>query len=284
MKTTCIQNKTASEFLEKNEESLLENESINNLILGLTDSIIRNLRGSDNPLFFTILRDNTIVGQAIRTHGDKPVAISRMDESSQTELASTLADLNLDLSGIVGPKESCSILADIWCKLKNIESTIGMHQGIYELINVIKPDLDGGEMLVATEEHRSIVSSYTLGFINDCFPDEKEPVERANEMAERHIKNGTIYLWKNSNGEIVSMASKNRESKNAATVSLVYTPKELRGKGYASCIVAQLSEKLLADGKSKCNLFTDLKNPTSNSIYQKIGYRFLGESMHFNFK
>ena len=79
------------------------------------------------------------------------------------------------------------------------------------------------------------------------------------------------------------MAAKNRESRNAATISLVYTPKELRGQGYASRIVAKLTQKLLDEGKSKCNLFTDLKNPTSNSIYQKVGYRFLGESMHFDF-
>ena len=80
------------------------------------------------------------------------------------------------------------------------------------------------------------------------------------------------------------MASKNRESKHAATISLVYTPKELRGHGYASRIVAKLSQKLLDDGKAKCNLFTDLSNSTSNSIYQKIGYAFIGESMHVHFR
>jgi predicted GNAT family acetyltransferase len=159
-----------------------------------------------------------------------------------------------------------------------------MHQGVYELLNVIDPNYDNGEMLVATKEHKSIVSDYTLGFINDCFPDEKEPSERATEMADRHILNQTIYLWKNTAGKVVSMASKNRESKNAATVSLVYTPKEYRGNGYASRIVAKLSHKLLSDGKKKCNLFTDLTNPTSNSIYQKVGYKFVGESIHYNFK
>jgi hypothetical protein len=47
MTIECVQNKSAAEFLEKNEEHLLQNESMNNLILGLTDSIARNLRGSD---------------------------------------------------------------------------------------------------------------------------------------------------------------------------------------------------------------------------------------------
>lgn len=139
-------------------------------------------------------------------------------------------------------------------------------------------------MIAASPDHQNIVSDFTLGFTKDCFPNEENPIERSKEITSRHIQNGTIFLWKNSSGKIVSMASNNRESKNAATVSLVYTPKGSRGNGHASRIVAKLSQKLLNDGKAKCNLFTDLKNPVSNSIYQKIGYKFLGESMHFNFK
>lgn len=152
------------------------------------------------------------------------------------------------------------------------------------MTEVISPDYNGGEIMVATSEHQNIVSKFTLGFIADSFPNEKDPVKRAKEMASRHIQNGTIFLWKNSRGEIVSMAAKNRESKNGATISLVYTPKDLRGNGYASRTVAMLPQKLLDEGKIKCNLFTDLTNPISNSIYQKIGFKFIGESMHLSFK
>jgi len=47
---------------------------------------------------------------------------------------------------------------------------------------------------------------------------------------------------------------------------------ELR-QGYASALVARLSQHLLDLGYQFINLFTDLQNPTSNAIYQKIGYR-----------
>ena len=53
----------------------------------------------------------------------------------------------------------------------------------------------------------------------------------------------------------------------------MYTPPEYRRKGYASSCVAALSKTLLDKGYQYCFLFTDLANPTSNSIYQKIGYK-----------
>ncbi len=56
-------------------------------------------------------------------------------------------------------------------------------------------------------------------------------------------------------------------------ISGVYTPPEWRGHGYASACVAHLSQRMLDDGRSFCFLFADLDNPTSNDIYQQIGYR-----------
>jgi predicted GNAT family acetyltransferase len=60
---------------------------------------------------------------------------------------------------------------------------------------------------------------------------------------------------------------------NGVRITLVYTPPSFRGRGYASACVAALSASLLASGRKFCFLFTDLANPTSNSIYQKLGYR-----------
>ena len=36
--------------------------------------------------------------------------------------------------------------------------------------------------------------------------------------------------------------------------------------------VARLTQRLLDDGLDYCMRFTDLSNPTSNHIYQNIGY------------
>jgi hypothetical protein len=125
--------------------------------------------------------------------------------------------------------------------------------------------------------------SMISGFIQDCFPEEKNIKKQAIEMAKRHIKNKALYFLINKDNEVLSMASNNRNTLNTACISHVYTPPKLRGRGHGSLITAMVSKRMLHSGKKYCNLFTNLENPTSNSIYQKIGYKLIGKSKHFNF-
>ena len=80
-----------------------------------------------------------------------------------------------------------------------------------------------------------------------------------------------MYLW--ADGEPVAMAGTSGQTPNGARVGPVYTPPALRGRGYASACTAALSQLLLDEGRRFCFLYTDLSNPTSNKIYQAIGYR-----------
>ena len=77
-------------------------------------------------------------------------------------------------------------------------------------------------------------------------------------------------MW--DHGGPVSMASATGPTPNGIRVNGVYTPPEHRGRGYATACVAALSARLLAEGRRFCFLFTDAANPTSNAIYQRIGY------------
>ena len=280
----CFQNSSISDFLSQNEEHLLKNESINNLVLGLAYSISNKKLETENAFYYTITKNNEVSGQAVRTHNDKPLTISGMDLAEIEALAKVLKDKNVHIECVVGPKSSSSAFSKIWSQLNSIETELEMHLGVYELTEVIAPHYAGGKMIKASLKHENIALAYIDGFLSDCFPNHKNSDDRVKKMFEQQVQNGSLFLWENSLGEVVSMAAVNRETKNAATISLVYTPISHRGKGYASCMVAKLSEKILNDGKEKCNLFTDMSNPTSNSIYQKIGYKFIGESLHYNFK
>ena len=80
------------------------------------------------------------------------------------------------------------------------------------------------------------------------------------------------------------MAATARPTRRGVGVNLVYTPPPLRGKGYASSCVAALSQLQLDSGYQFCVLYTDLANPTSNSIYHKIGYVALCDSDEYVFE
>jgi predicted GNAT family acetyltransferase len=82
----------------------------------------------------------------------------------------------------------------------------------------------------------------------------------------------------------VSMAGLTREMQTVIGVAFVYTPPYFRNMGYATSAVAQISKIALDKGFEKCVLYTDLANPTSNSIYQKIGYKPICDSLQLKFE
>jgi predicted GNAT family acetyltransferase len=74
-------------------------------------------------------------------------------------------------------------------------------------------------------------------------------------------------------GEPGSMGGSTGKTPHGTRVNAVYTRKEWRGRGYATATVAALSQRLLDEDNRFCCLYTVLGNPTSNAIYQRIGYR-----------
>ena len=91
------------------------------------------------------------------------------------------------------------------------------------------------------------------------------------DMARQRIASGRMFVW--DDGGPVSMAAWSGRTPNGVRVNYVYTPAERRGRGYASACVADLTQHLLNNVAEFCCLVTDLGNPTSNSIYQRIGYQ-----------
>lgn len=270
---------SAEDFLAHNEVFMLKNESSNNLILGLANRMQMLPDFGDEKLFLAILKNGQIVAQALRSHLDKPLALTEMGEGEVKALVDYLISRKIEVHAVVGASVSSEMFLRLW---KN-PGCLHMHQGIYELTKVIMPKVNGLKLHRANKEDLSICQSFLEGFVGECFPGEKEVVARASEIAKRNVEGKNLYILQNEKGESLSIAAKVRESKNAGTVSLVYTPKELRGRGYGSLVTALVSKEIMNNGKQKCNLFTDMSNPTSNSIYQKIGYKKIGESKHFTF-
>ncbi|MDR1330226.1 MAG: GNAT family N-acetyltransferase [Oscillospiraceae bacterium] len=91
-------------------------------------------------------------------------------------------------------------------------------------------------------------------------------VERQRSIVEAN----TYYIWED--GRPVSQAAQGRKTQNGVVLAAVYTPPHYRGRGYASSVVAELSQILLERGNKFCCLFADAENPISCGIYRKIGY------------
>ncbi|MGW5418872.1 GNAT family N-acetyltransferase [Streptomyces sp. NPDC003943] len=94
---------------------------------------------------------------------------------------------------------------------------------------------------------------------------------RAN--VEGRIGGGRLRFWVAEDGEPLAMASTSPVVAGQARVSTVYTPPAHRGRGYAGAVTSAVSRAALDAGAAQVLLFTDLANPTSNALYQRLGYR-----------
>jgi predicted GNAT family acetyltransferase len=128
----------------------------------------------------------------------------------------------------------------------------------------------------AADRDVALVAEWAAGFVRDTGVD-----TRPEEFGEHLLRAGGLYVWED--GVPRSMVGVNRTSTNGATIGAVYTPPELRGRGYASAAVAELSQRLLDAGRKFCTLYTDVANPTSNKIYRAVGFRPGPESVLIRF-
>lgn len=278
-----IKHDDVNDFLSDTEELLLKKESFHNLILGLAYNIREKKVEPSVPLYYSIEMDGKIIGGVLRSHHDKPLIITEIPFECVDLLIKDLTVNNIELEGVVAEEKTATYFKDHWINLKNLDHRINLHLGAYECFNVIFPKVMTGELIEATQDHLTILRQFVIGFFQDCFPHQPIINENIEKMLKQFIENKSLFLLRNSKNEMISMAANTRSTINGGTISLVYTPPEFRGLGYGSCVVSLLSDKLLKSGKKFSCLFTDLTNPTSNSIYQKIGYVKVGQNIHFDF-
>ena len=142
---------------------------------------------------------------------------------------------------------------------------------IFRLTEVQTPAAVPGRLRPAEPTDRALVRDWIDAFMREAL--EPTAPDDVDAMTDRWLagRGRTLYLWED--GEVVSLAGIGSPTPHGVRVGPVYTPPDRRGHGYASALVAGISQAALDAGRRFCFLFTDLANPTSNHIYETIGYR-----------
>ncbi|BCC07041.1 GNAT family N-acetyltransferase [Bacillus cereus] len=252
-------------FLEKNEQE-------NNLILGVLQMV-------QQPIFMGIAKQEEEVAVVFLQTEEKKqiiVATSEMVEEAIVELAKKLAEVYPNVPGLIGNKKVVQRLAEEIAVLENKKMNVVMEQGVYALQQVKKKWTEEGIFREINSDELPVIEKWIYQFCEDVnLPTTKEEAE---QTAHTLITNHRLFGLE-IDGKLVSVAAKTRPTKNNITINFVYTPKEERKKGYASNCVAALSQRMLDEGYKTTTLYTDLANPTSNKIYQEIGYEQIAESL-----
>lgn len=272
----------AESFLNRVETYLRNSEVENNIMLGVCTNLKNKKEMDKNNYFAVIEEDSEIKLAAMMTPPNNLTLYT--EEKNYNEAVKRIADSLIkegwEVSGVITSNELSKAFADLWVQETDCGIRKGMNMRIYELNEVNFPKRNSGRLRLAVQEDLPLVQQWTYEM--SAAIGEHQSKEYCFELAEKKVKDEYVYLWED-NGQIVSMAAKARPTKTGVVVNLVYTPKELRNKGYASSCVAALSKLLLNMGYSYCSLFTDLSNPISNSIYMKIGYKPICDMDEYKF-
>jgi hypothetical protein len=279
-----------NEFYNATYDLLMCHEAQNliplgNTIIGKEGKDKSDWRDPKNWLMAIVSDDNNIQLVAIMTPPHNITLYARdnnIDEATVACLISGISDV--PVPGVMARRDMALYFAQAYCSSKGMSYEISMEQRIYELTEV-NPDIPHiGTMRLVEESDMHFLPYWLEAFYiaSEGFDKQTMRIPQDAEFYLSRIAQKKIYVLEEQ-GKPVSIAGTTREIQTVCGVAHVYTPPYFRRKGYATSCVAKLSQMILDRGFTKCVLYTDLANPTSNSIYQKIGYRPICDSVMLKF-
>jgi predicted GNAT family acetyltransferase len=258
-------------FLTAAGDFLAAREADHCLMLGLTATLADRPDSYRDPRFWTAHDGGRVVAAALRTPPYN-VILSHVDEPRWlTALGAAVLDED-EPPGVTAPTAAASGLAAMWSARTGRAAVNVMQERVFRLDRVVPPRAAPGRCRDPEERDRSLLVDWLAAFTAEALPAEA-PRRDTAELADQFLRRAgrVAYLWEHD-GEVVAFAGVSGRTPHGIRVGPVYTPPERRGRGYASNLVAEVSQRQLDGGRSFVFLFTDLANPTSNHIYQALGY------------
>ncbi|WEV29296.1 GNAT family N-acetyltransferase [Streptomyces sp. 71268] len=201
-----------------------------------------------------------------------PVQLSPMAPAAAAELATHLLGGPRRLVGVGGQRAATEAFAARWARATGGAWRVTGRQRLYRLGELVPPSpAPPGRARRATREDRGFLLDWFAAYHRDIGEDQAG----SSRALDDRLGYGGCTLWE-VDGAPVSMAGVTRAQGGMVRVNGVYTPDALRGKGYAGAVVAAVSREALDAGVTRVLLFADLANPTSNALYQRLGYQVIG--------
>lgn len=234
---------------------------------------------TEAPLFAWIEASGSgeVSGAVLRTPPRRLLASSMSAEVADA-LMPKLLEVDPELPGVNGPQPAVSYLAEAWRRCTGGTVERAMSQAIYWLAHVSEPPRrPAGHSRPAARSDRDLMIKWMRAFNRDA----GVPEMNVDSAIERRLRGGRLFVWEND--RLGSMVGTSPPIAGVVRLGPVYTPPEVRRHGYATALVADVSRRALVAGATKCMLYTDLANPTSNSIYQAVGYRRSNDAQEYRF-
>ena len=225
--------------------------------------------GAEAPIFGWLERAGEVRATFFRTP-PRRLNLTPLTPEDADALAACLAGLG-GLPGVSADHDTATAFAEAWQRHTGATPTLHERQRLYRLGTLTPPKpLPEGRGRVAGEQDREQLILWYREFAAAIGA---SPSTDPGSWAEARIAHQRVTFWETPDGTPVAMAGVTPMVAGQIRVAPVYTPVHLRGRGYAGATTVEVSRAALAAGAAEVLLFADLANPTSNGLYQRIGYR-----------
>lgn len=202
-----------------------------------------------------------------------PLLVTDLDDDAAGALMDAWLARDPAVAGATGPSASVRAVAAAWAGRTGGTSRCRMREAMHLLEEVHGPERPArGFLRHATEAERDVLVRWEQAFAQEAGVGQEA---HAAHIVDARLARDGQFVW-DDDGPVSTLAT-SPEIAHTVRVGPVYTPPEHRCRGYASSGVAAVAGHALAGGAHRCMLFTDLANPTSNSIYAAVGFRRVAE-------
>lgn len=274
------------QFLRSTLPFLLQHEAVHNVLIGVISRLaMTGEMARDVYIAHVACETGEVVGAAMCTPPLGVVLSNVTKPHAIALLADDVTKMYDTLPTVLGRAADARAFAQCWQDRVGQAFSLKMAQGIFELTEVTPVTAVDGAYRVPTADHAELMIDWAIAMEREALGNDRSREEAAHLVTQKLSADDPLNafrLWVVED-EPVAMAASTRPTPNGVTINFVYTPPEHRRRGYASAVVAALSQEMLDQGRAFCSLYTDLGNPTTNKIYQAIGYRQIGESHLYEF-
>jgi GNAT superfamily N-acetyltransferase len=233
------------------------------------------------PLLVTVWNGGAAVGAAFQTLRS-PLLCSGLPEAAISDVVAEIVSVRRNLNGVHGPRGIATKFAAAWCGATGVLSTVSAQERLHRLDRFQPPTAVAGEPRLADQGDTAVLADWlnrfraeALGVVADPAADVRH-VRTAKELPDEFL------LW-TFDSHPVSMAGARSPTAGVSRIGPVYTPTDRRGHGYGAAVTAVAAAWALDGGADEVVLFTDVANPVSNAVYQRIGFRPVSDFVRINF-
>jgi len=261
-------------------EHLAKHEAENNLPVGVASALADgSLNRDDAELLLAVDGGGATAAALVMTPPYRLLVPYGDDPAAREALLEDMSARGVRPPGVLGPEPTVREVAAWWADRLGLEAVPRMRQGVYRLTAVREADRVAGSVRPAAAADADVLLPWLEAFYAEAGVDVGTPADTFRGFVTSEYRR--LYLLE-VEGRPVSVAGLGARTPRGRRIGPVYTPPEHRRRGYAESLVARVSAMVLAAGCEFCFLYTDLANPTSNSVYERIGYEMVVASTEYD--